>query len=123
MRNAVIGKRPSRSQLPGSLAGAMPTRGGENEVRTDAPSKSGLTRIRPGHDKQVEQLCVPESGPCRRTFSQRLGHDLKGGPYDLFQIQGPVRLDCQNASEDQGVWLSIGAVLAGRILVLDLKLR
>src|SRR5215831_11600412 len=90
MRKAVIGKRPGGSQLPGALSRAMPARGGKNEVGTKGPPKSGLACIWPGHDKQVEQLGVPESGPGLCAFSQRLGYDLKSGANDLFEIQWPV---------------------------------
>src|SRR5262252_785311 len=97
MRNASICEGPCRSQLPGALARAMPARGGKNEIGTDAPTKSRLARIRPRHNKEIEQLRVTESGAGRCTLTQRLGFDLKGGLPTFCQAFHAT------ASKDEGV--------------------
>src|SRR5215469_18347975 len=104
MRNASICEGPCRSQLPGALARAMPARGGKNEIGTDAPTKSRLARIRPRHNKEIEQLRVTESGAGRCTLTQRLGFDLKGGPNELFQIQWPAGINRKDTAKGQCVW-------------------
>ena len=95
----------------------------KNEVGSNAPPKSRLARIWPRHNKEIEQLRVTEAGAGRCTLTQRLGFDLKGGPNELFEIQWPVGINRKDTAKGQCVWLSIGPEFAGRIFVLDFKLR
>src|SRR5215469_15587493 len=95
----------------------------EKRNRDRRPTKSRLARIRPRHNKEIEQLRVTESGAGRCTLTQRLGFDLKGGPNELFQIQWPAGINRKDTAKGQCVWLSIGPEFAGRIFVLDFELR